>query len=326
MPAADLTVTAHYEIITADCYRLTLTPVGEGNTPAANPTSSPGCGTGQYLAGTPVNITALPFTGWQVSGWSGTDNDLSTQLQNSVTMPNNNHTVNVIYTPICYRLTMQHSGSGSDPLAIPANSLQCVAGHYIVGEQIFLSAEPAADWEVERWNGTNNDNSSEVENNLTMPAANHTVSVAYMRSAFVQRLYLPLASTSCLFAQHEREPNQPAADAFGTLCLDQVFTGFPNDKDDYFFFYLAEPAHINLTMRNMTGQAPQLQLYREVVAEDDLAISIGGTPYTASCNLASGRYYVRIFINGNFNSVTPYELDLGQGPPTGTIPPQGFDC
>ncbi len=326
MPAADLTITAHYAIITADCYRLTLNVVGEGNTPAAAPTSSPGCGAGTYLAGTAVNLTALPSPGWQVASWSGTDDDLSTQLQNSVTMPNNDHTVTVTYTPICYRLTLQHSGSGSDPLAVPANSPQCVTGRYIVGEQIFLSAEPAADWEVDSWNGTNNDNSSEMENSLTMPAADHTVSVSYVRSAFVQRLFLPLASTSCLFAQHEREPNQPAADAFGALCLDQVFTGFPNDSNDYFFFYLAEPAHVNITMSNMTGQAPQLQLYREVVAEDNLAISVGGTPYTASCNLSAGRYYVRVFVNGNFNSVTRYELELRQSPPTGTIPAQGFDC
>jgi hypothetical protein len=51
-------------------YTLTLT-VGDGGAVTANPTNSPGLTTGQYLAGTVVELTANPNNGYQFTSWTG---------------------------------------------------------------------------------------------------------------------------------------------------------------------------------------------------------------------------------------------------------------
>ncbi|MGB8226705.1 MAG: right-handed parallel beta-helix repeat-containing protein [Sedimentisphaerales bacterium] len=44
---------------------------------------------GQYYAGTTIELTALPNTGWRVNKWTGTDNDSSTNTKNYVVMIRN---------------------------------------------------------------------------------------------------------------------------------------------------------------------------------------------------------------------------------------------
>ncbi|RIK48339.1 MAG: hypothetical protein DCC57_13510 [Chloroflexi bacterium] len=79
----------------------------------------------------------------------------------------------------CYALALRHTGQGSDPTATPANSPGCAAGKFLAGTAISLKATPAAQWYVGSWMGTNNDNSTNLTNKLTMPAAAHQVTVAY---------------------------------------------------------------------------------------------------------------------------------------------------
>jgi hypothetical protein len=327
IPVADHTTSVHYAEIPPACFLLTLAHSGMGNELAAQPPNSAGCEDGRYQAGSVISLTAQADVGWEIGAWSGTDNDAATTLQNMLTMPDRAHTVMVTYRPICYRLRLQHSGVGNDPIAQPEKSADCgTEGFFVSGAFILLRATPALDMEVGGWSGTADDSSTALNNSVTMPATNHTVSVSYVPAQFVRRFYLPFASTSCHFSQHEEEPNQSAGEAFGALCLDQIFTGNPNDTNDYFYFYLPQPRRVTLAMRGMTGTDPQLQLYRQVVSADNLAVSLGGTPYVTGCNLSQGRYYVRVLIKGNFSTTSTYELELRSAPPSGSIPPEGYDC
>lgn len=79
------------------CYGLTRTHSGSGSDPIATPSSSSGCPSGQYHAGETISLNASPSSGWEVSGWSGTNNDGSTSTSNSLTMPSSPHTVAVSY-------------------------------------------------------------------------------------------------------------------------------------------------------------------------------------------------------------------------------------
>ena len=81
---------------------------------------------------------------------------------------------------LCYTLSRTHTGSGSDPVASPANSTGCPTGRYVSGASINLTASPASGWQVGSWIGTDNNNSTSPANSLTMPAGNRTVSVAYI--------------------------------------------------------------------------------------------------------------------------------------------------
>ena len=86
---------------TPTCYALTLSYTGQGSDPTASPTNSADCGTGQYVAGASIDLSgAVPATDWQISGWSGTTNDISTASTNTVTMPASIHTASVNYTAI----------------------------------------------------------------------------------------------------------------------------------------------------------------------------------------------------------------------------------
>ncbi|MBI5840908.1 MAG: S-layer homology domain-containing protein [Chloroflexi bacterium] len=80
------------------CYALTLSHTGQGSNPVASPTNSTDCAVGQYIAGATINLSgAIPNSGWQISGWTGTNNNASTLSTNTVTMPASTHTAGVTY-------------------------------------------------------------------------------------------------------------------------------------------------------------------------------------------------------------------------------------
>jgi hypothetical protein len=174
-----LVITYH---VPPTCYTLTRSHAGQGSDPAATPSNSPGCAAGSYEAGSAIALSASPAAGWQVASWSGTDDDIGASTSNSLTMPAADHTVSVTYSQIpstCYSLTSSHTGQGGDPTVTPANSPGCATGKYEAGALIALSASPAVGWQVVSWSGTADDSSASNSNNLTMPAADHTVSVTY---------------------------------------------------------------------------------------------------------------------------------------------------
>ena len=84
-------------------------------------------------------------------------------------------------TPVCYTLTLSHTGQGSNPTAVPGQSPGCAAlGEYEAGQAISLSgATPVAGWQISGWTGTTNDSSTAATNTLTMPSNDHTVTVNY---------------------------------------------------------------------------------------------------------------------------------------------------
>ena len=166
------------------CYTLTLSHTGEGADPIATPGNSTGCASGQYVAGEVISLSeALPDSGWQISGWTGTSVNGSTETTNQLTMPSADHSASVIYTeigPTCYDLALSHTGNGTTPDALPINSVGCDVGTYTAGQVIALSgAVPDSGWQIASWTGTSDDTSVGATNSVTMPASDHSVSVNY---------------------------------------------------------------------------------------------------------------------------------------------------
>lgn len=93
MPDANRTVNVAYE----SCNVLTLTASGAGDLPGVFPAASSGCPAGTFVTGEVVQFTAAPAQGWRVRAWGGTANDASTAPTNTLTMPDSNRTVSVIY-------------------------------------------------------------------------------------------------------------------------------------------------------------------------------------------------------------------------------------
>ncbi len=176
MPTGEHEVTVHYVELCSD---LTLRKSGSGATPIATPANSPGCSGGQYLEGESIQLDAAPNVGFKVLSWEGTDDDASTSTMNTLTMPVDAHTVTVNYAPICALLRTDHTGQGTNPARSPTSSSGCDDERYVEGELIELTAAPDAGWQVASWQGTDDDSSLELVNELTMPAIGHSVSVEY---------------------------------------------------------------------------------------------------------------------------------------------------
>ena len=314
MPAAAHTTGAAYELAPPTCRTLTRTHSGQGNNPVAAPAFSAGCGTGQYVAGELITLTATPSAGWHVGGWSGTNNDGSTATTNTVTMPDAAHTVGAAYVqtaPTCYALTRSHTGQGSDPVASPGLSAGCGAGQYVAGEFITLTATPAAGWRVGGWSGTSNDGSTANSNTVTMPAAAHTIRVAYVEEiSALGRTVLPMILNVGFseFSPFEVEPNNSDTTANGRLLFNRNYQGYPNDREDFFYFDVppGEPLTLNFSLDHITGTDPQLQLhpngYPNPVDSDT------EPPFRFSYVAPPGRYYLRIVVVGGYNTHTAYVL------------------
>ncbi len=80
----------------------------------------------------------------------------------------------------CLTLTLGHTGNGADPVASPTKSATCDnPGEYHPLETITLTGNADPDSILWEWTGTDDDNSWENVNTLTMPFTNHSVSVFY---------------------------------------------------------------------------------------------------------------------------------------------------
>ncbi len=79
------------------CYVLTLSRFGSGSDPTAAPTNSTGCPAGRYIAGEDVRLTAAPANGWHVTGWSGTTDDGSQAITNTLALPATVYSATVTY-------------------------------------------------------------------------------------------------------------------------------------------------------------------------------------------------------------------------------------
>ena len=111
------------------CYALTLSSGEHGGDPLADPLNSSGCAAGTYVEGDLIDLTASPDPGYQVSAWSGTDDDLSVELSNELTMPASAAAVSVTYEiePIIPEVSLDgsvSSGTGDDvsSLDIPSHT------------------------------------------------------------------------------------------------------------------------------------------------------------------------------------------------------------
>ncbi|MBK7452260.1 MAG: InlB B-repeat-containing protein [Anaerolineales bacterium] len=110
--AADITLYAKWTNLPPTCYALTLSHTGQGTDPVATPANSTGCAAGQYLTAASISLSgAVPTSGWQISTWTGTNNDTSTANTNTITMPAQAHSASVNYTLIKVTPTLSVTNS-----------------------------------------------------------------------------------------------------------------------------------------------------------------------------------------------------------------------
>ncbi len=138
-----------------NCYNLNLTHTGNGSDPMAFPSKSLDCNNGQYVSGENIDLEAYPSNGWYVSSWTGTSNDNSNSLFNTVTMPSSDHTVVANYEEEqqYYSLTVNVNGNGSVVINPDQTS-------YVQGTTVELTAQPGGGWAFSGWSGDLNGNTN----------------------------------------------------------------------------------------------------------------------------------------------------------------------
>lgn len=298
---------------TQECYSLGLAvnPSGVG---VINPSPPPNCGS-QYAAGTIVSLTAVGSAGWTFANWSG---DLSgAQNPKSVTM-NGPRSVTAQFqerTVECHALTLDHTGQGADPQGAPPQSPGCDPGSYEAGTTVQLTADPANGWRVAGWRGTANNGATTLSNSLVMPAAAHTAWVDYTDDAPAgQQVALPMVLFGALYGyldEMESEPNDDWDQGNGPLLANRDYRGYPDDRADWYYFDVPTAMNLVIALENITGNDPQLTLYYEDGNPSSRKEFRSAPPYIINYAAPPGRYYVRVYVEGDFNTTTRYTVRIG---------------
>lgn len=280
------------------CYSVTtaVTPALAGQVDVS---PNADCSGGRYLVGTQITLLATPGAAYVFDHWSGAIDGSANPRTLAI---NGDKTLTAHFrakSPACYPLTLDHSGDGRNPSAVPDRSPGCVAGNYVAGEAIALTAYPTPGQRVARWEGTADNASHSLTNTTTMPVGNHAVVAHYELSPVVGRLFIPLANHEPCFTGQEVEPNDKRDQANGPVCLGQPLFGRPDGGSDYFRLEVDGPWLLDVEMVNNIAQSPQLLLYdaHEPILNKTLDQATR-PPFRITYLLPPGVYYLRVAITG----------------------------
>jgi hypothetical protein len=162
----------------ATCHSLTALalPAGAGSV-SAEP--APNCGDGWYMAGTPVQLTALPAQGYSFANWSGA----TSGLENPTTV-----TVNADLLVLanfeqgaCRTFIARAVPAGSATLSIdpPPN---CPDGKYESGTRVQVTVQPKAGFVFRGWSGA----ASGSDNPVAIVVGNQTTVTAELELETIQ--------------------------------------------------------------------------------------------------------------------------------------------
>ena len=208
---ANVVVTVEFEAIPQ--HQLDIIVIGDGDvTPASGPQEEDAT----------ITLTADPNTGQRVKSWSGADDDTSTANTNAVTMADSNAVVTVTFEviPEQYQLTVVVEGQGAvDPLSGPQDANAVVS----------LSASPIEGWELIEWIGTDDDDSQELTNTVTMDEPNKTVTAVFEQIEDEPTHHI-INTDAAVKAGKNRLAPKDSLTITGNLSLDGAIAG-PNDVD-----------------------------------------------------------------------------------------------
>lgn len=244
----------------APCHSLTTGFYGSGDFPNPLPEHSIGCEPGTYHGGEQITLEANPAAGWQVTGWSGTNNDDSTNTINTVTMPANDYTVDVIYERIPHTITPTYT-----PTATATPTLTPTATSTPTGTRI-----------------------SSTSHRLFAPLA-----------LSVPNLTPPPPACFAGPNEKNPNNDAAQANINGPLCHGATIRGLPDDTFDYFMLDTTQPGRVAATVSDHYAEGVQLALYFGGCCSVSQRVDIDtgqadglNVSYTAG---QPGRFYIAIY-------------------------------
>ncbi len=144
---ADKSITASF----ARCYALTATATAGGAVNVQTPTT-PGCPSGEFKAGTLVNVLATPNTNFSFDGWTG-DAVAAQNLLQIVMSTDRAVTANFIPGVTCFGLTAT-AGAGGSVSVQPPPDCPTDSGKYASSTTVTLTATPNPGFSFTGWTGS----------------------------------------------------------------------------------------------------------------------------------------------------------------------------
>lgn len=153
-------------VLGVSCWPFTLS-AGTGGTAVVSPLQSAGCASGSYVAGAALSLTATPSSGYSLSAWSGAAASSGSLLSTVMVMPNAPATASATFG-ICYSLSVS-AVTGGSVAATSGSTSSCVAGSFVAGTSVTLTATPSLGFLFTSFSGT----ASSTSNPFTfvMPAS-----------------------------------------------------------------------------------------------------------------------------------------------------------
>jgi ligand-binding sensor domain-containing protein len=114
------------------------------------------------------------------------------------------------------------------------------------------------------------------------------------------------------------EPNQDWESAYGPLTCGQAYQAHPDDKDDYYYFRLAEESTVSVSVEDFapTSTCGDLLLYGPVTGDErgDLVAQYGESGSSSMSlgppPLEPGKYYVRVYTAEHHSTTQLYRLTV----------------
>lgn len=156
MPAIDCSLYAEFAPVS---YALSITKTTGGNA----------SGAGSFVAGAEVTVTATPSAGYTFVRWDGSGISGSTSATYGFTMPANNCSLNAVFTPVLYPLSITKTVGGN----------ASGAGSFATGTEVTVSATPNAGYDFIRWEASGSTVSTSAVYKFSMPTSAYSLNAVF---------------------------------------------------------------------------------------------------------------------------------------------------
>ncbi len=192
-------------------------------------------------------------------------------------------------TSATYDLSWNVLGGGGERATSTTYSLEGTLGQSVIdaGSSATIAIQPGY------WGGVSTSSTAPFSGKLFLPAVMRNFS-------------------TCFAGPVEIELNNLITQANGPLCSGTTYIGYhdgASDDRDYFSVTLAATGNIDIVLTDIASSEAQLQLFYSTSGSVPNCYA-GAPPYSLTCSVLAGTYYVRVYTPANYPTSAPYHLKV----------------
>ena len=214
-----------------------------------------------------------------------------------------------------YRFTLQTTSGDADlgmMLCAPSTSYASRGGCSAYADEQGTSGTEQMEYQI---GDTTNWHGLIIWNNGASTSSQFSIQVEPITSW--SYIYLPSVLRNYFVDPYEDNDRPTSAENFpaltnGTSIYAYTYDKVENEDDDYYWFTLDTQAAVTIQITNFSADQGQLMVLDNALVEQAKTTNQNHptTMYLTTNQLAPGKYYVRIYAQGNLNTQTLYELNI----------------